>query len=512
MNNCRLNHNVSDNNIGAAFCSGGVLSFRNTEISYNLASNSLAGIGVDSDGLIECIDCNINCNISDAASNNATYGAAVYAGQDASAHLISLNDTFTITNNSAAFGGAVYVRNKGQISIYGDVLIANNRASLLGGGIMATNKSSVTLMPTNGFSPKVINNFANENGGGAAIFGGSEITAVNSRFEGNLCSNSGGAMFVYEGTATVYGAFSGGETMPPCVFADNNARHGGAIYGRNSTLLNISDSLFVSNSAFASGGGYGGALYSVFSSIIDIENSIIANNSALNGGSGGAIYVSTLGFLDMKQCTVNNNSLHGITGNIISITNSIIWGNDGMEISPGKDVNYCDVDGGYATGVGNLNVNPMFEDPAALNFRLAIGSPCIDTGAVINVNTDCIGNPRPMGLGFDLGAYELDPTPILDVTPLELDFGDVVLGDNADWPVTVGNLGNSLLDGNVINIMTPPFSIISGSPYSLLPLSTNIVTFRYSPQFEVPRTNIVTFQSNGGNINLKNAVENEIFI
>ena len=50
--------------------------------------------------------------------------------------------------------------------------------------------------------------------------------------------------------------------------------------------------------------------------------------------------------------------------------------------------------------------------------------------------------------------------------------------------------------------MVPIFSIQSGTPYSIAPLSSNIVTFRFSPLVEFSNTNLITFQSNGGNINV----------
>jgi len=497
INGSRINYNVSDNYIAGAFLgTAGKFAFRDTEMSYNTASNEVGGIGVAGVGLIECIDCSINGNIANAASNVLGYCGAIYSG-GGSIHLISMNGTFTVTNNSATDGGAAYIRSGGELSAYGDVLFADNQASYSGGAIYASNLCSVSLMPTNGFSPRVIDNFANGQGGGAAIYAASKITAVNPLFENNVSSNAGGAMYVYgASTVTVYAAFSGSNSTPPCVFAGNVAYNGGAIYGKNSSLLNISDSAFISNIVcFIC--GYGGAIYAISSTAVDIENSVVACNSSIDAGG---IYISGSS-MQMRQCTVTDNGIDGIIGSNIAITNSIIWNNDGVEISPGNVVDFCDVDGGYA-GTGNIDVNPMFDNAAALDFRLAIGSPCVDTGTVVNINHDCIGNPRPMGAGFDLGAYELDPAPIINVIPLEVDFGDVVVGDDFDLPVSVENLGNGPLNGNVINLMVPIFSAQSGSPYTVAPLSSNVVTFRFSPVAETSFTNTVTFQSNGGNTNV----------
>jgi len=308
------------------------------------------------DGLIECIDCDINCNIADADSGGYGYGGALVPELGGTVRLISLNGTFTVTNNSAAYGGGVHAWKDGHISVYGDVLFANNRASQCGGAINTTNQCSVSLMPTNGFSPRLINNFANENGGGIAIYAASEFTAVNPLFEGNISSNVGGAMCVYgASTVTLYGVFSGSNTVPPCAFIGNNANHGGAINESGSCVLNISDSLFVSNFAYHAV-GKGGAIYAGSSSAIDIENSIVAHNSALDTGSG--IYVANTAFMQMRLCTVAGNGNNGIRGGSIAVTNSIIWKNGGIEVTAGKIVDYCDVDGGYGSGVGNIDAPP----------------------------------------------------------------------------------------------------------------------------------------------------------
>jgi len=496
-NGCRISNNLSDDNIGGAYLSAlGKFLFYDTEISCNMASNHVGGIAVANAGRMEFIDCSINSNVADADSNGVGFVGAVYVN-NASVDLTSLNGTFTVTNNSATDGGAAYILSAGKLSAYGDVLFANNRASRYGGALYATNQCFVSLMPTNGASPRIIDNFANNHGGAAAIYTASEIIAVNPRFVGNMSSNYGGAMYVYGSTATVYAAFSGSNSLPPCVFDGNKAQYGGGIYGHSSSLLNINDSLFVSNSAYHLN-SRGGAVRANNNTAVNMINSIVAHNVSKDGGG---VAISGSSFLQMRQCTVVDNAYEGVEGGTLAITNSIIWNNDGMEITAGEVVNYCDVDGGYA-GAGNIDVNPMFDNPAALDFRLAVGSPCVDTGTVVNINHDCIGNPRPMGSGFDLGAYELDPAPILNVIPLEVDFGDVVVGDDFDLPVSVENLGNGPLNGNVINLMNPIFSVQSGSPYAVAPLSSNVVIFRFSPVVEIPITNIVTFQSNGGNTNV----------
>ena len=57
---------------------------------------------------------------------------------------------------------------------------------------------------------------------------------------------------------------------------------------------------------------------------------------------------------------------------------------------------------------GNLTgADPRFVNAAAGNFRLAIASPAIDRGVPLaEVAADADGARRPVGQGYDAGAYE----------------------------------------------------------------------------------------------------------
>jgi hypothetical protein len=93
-------------------------------------------------------------------------------------------------------------------------------------------------------------------------------------------------------------------------------------------------------------------------------------------------------------------------------------------------VNYCDAEGGEASvyiadplvctlnwGIGNLDADPVFENPLILDYHLDDSSPCIGTAVdSIEVNGvmcycplyDIEGNPRPNPAGSvpDMGAFE----------------------------------------------------------------------------------------------------------
>ena len=65
---------------------------------------------------------------------------------------------------------------------------------------------------------------------------------------------------------------------------------------------------------------------------------------------------------------------------------------------------------GYDANSMVATPDQVFVDPAAKDFRLKAGSPAIDAGmALPDVQTDLVGNPRPGGPGYDIGAYEFTP-------------------------------------------------------------------------------------------------------
>jgi hypothetical protein len=114
-----------------------------------------------------------------------------------------------------------------------------------------------------------------------------------------------------------------------------------------------------------------------------------------------------------------------------------IWNNDGSTVT----INYTNVEGGFP-GTGNMDTDPQFVDPDNGDFRLSLGSPCIDAGhnnAIAGLAaTDLDGNPRfaddpatgDTGCGVpvvvDMGAYEYQGNPA-SVTFADLN-GDNVVG------------------------------------------------------------------------------------
>ncbi len=215
-----------------------------------------------------------------------------------------------------------------------------------------------------------------------------------------------------------------------CKIVNNYALNGGGIYvlpGLSSSVF--TDCWFKGNYAANSGG----AFYDY--SISNITNSIFSENVSVV--KGGAIYneglESSFNIMNVTNCTFyKNNSESGkaiacdndVLGNPfnIKVINSILW-DGGLEIwSPiGQeiDITYSDIENTY-TGIGNINVNPLFVDEEAGSFHLKSKaghwdpesptgwtidtqhSECIDKG---DVSSDFELEPSPNGGRINMGAY-----------------------------------------------------------------------------------------------------------
>jgi hypothetical protein len=151
------------------------------------------------------------------------------------------------------------------------------------------------------------------------------------------------------------------------------------------------------------------------------SNVIISNNTA--GNHSGGIYVrnSAPSFFNATIC---NNSADGGEGfGEAILVNSIVWYNSSQNNLGGNAISfYSNIQGGWP-GIGNINADPMFVDTANGDYRLQVGSPCIDAGIqdtliIYNNGQDTLIVP-PMnyvGSAPDMGAYEFDPTSSIQRT------------------------------------------------------------------------------------------------
>jgi predicted outer membrane repeat protein len=229
---------------------------------------------------------------------------------------------------------------------------------------------------------------------------------------------------------------TGNVTMDECVIADNIAfGRGGGIYASGSATLK--NCRILRNATASDGGGVAisGAPSALFA------NCLFEDNSAST--SGGAVHLTnmSLASIEFANCTFVKNS--SPTGNLVfaqsmstfALMGCIGWDNGVNSISTSSAqhvVLYSDIQGGYS-GVGNINADPFFVDPANGNFQLTANSPCIDAGnddKIVAGLPDLNGCPRIQGKSADMGAYEFgDCTPPPPPPP---PFGDLNFDGEVD--------------------------------------------------------------------------------
>ena len=129
--------------------------------------------------------------------------------------------------------------------------------------------------------------------------------------------------------------------------------------------------------------------------VMDGSTAIIVNNTIVGNVTGVECYEKTAG--------------HG--GGTATIVNSILWTSAAevtLDALSSTQISYSLVAGASVwPGEGNTNADPLFVDAASDDFRLTKLSPCIDAGRIADAPAqDMLGNPRPQGGGFDMGAYE----------------------------------------------------------------------------------------------------------
>jgi len=217
----------------------------------------------------------------------------------------------------------------------------------------------------------------------------SNAIVTNCIFANNIAGGYGGAIDNYKSNPTI----------TDCMFTDNIAEYrGGGMFNWHSFPA-ITNCIFTGNITESAAGGAGGGMENYDRSGPTIINCTFADNFA--DYRGGGIY---------------NNDNSGAT-----VINSILWGNSDLQIddddSSLSTVTYSDVQGGFP-GTGNINIDPLFAEPASGNYRLKPGSPSIDVGdntaVPAGITTDLDGLARIVDgdcdtiATVDMGAYEFD--------------------------------------------------------------------------------------------------------
>jgi PKD repeat protein len=162
-------------------------------------------------------------------------------------------------------------------------------------------------------------------------------------------------------------------------------------------------------------------------SYITIRNNIVIAHNGTETGGGGShhikiennMFIGNIGNLpsnwpmgiSLENCpnsTVKNNIIYDQVNYAIYLLGTTYTGLDiGYNCTYNSNGSAPRGSSGAQQPTDKWGVNPQFVNPANRDYHLLSNSPCINAGAAIPDNTrDYELNQRPIGSGWDIGAYE----------------------------------------------------------------------------------------------------------
>lgn len=275
-----------------------------------------------------------------------------------------------------------------------------------GAGIVITNGTIRNCIITRNSSL-----LAGGSGAGVTAYGATLTNCIISENKNSLSSGTAGGVHAQAGT-----------TVVDCQIVSNQAKYVGGIFLNGAGAVARNCEISYNYGGNTDGGGE--ALVGVFESCL-----VIGNES---GGTRGGLFLARNTDQAVNCTIVGNKAATGAASAgglyLIAATytpsawNTIVWGNQAGGVSSDiagytNKVSYsCAPE--LVVGVSNnITANPRFVNAGSGfglahvrgDYHLKAGSPCADTGAILagmSSAVDIEGNPRILGAGPNMGAYE----------------------------------------------------------------------------------------------------------
>jgi hypothetical protein len=367
-----------------------------------------------------------------------------------------------ISTNGGCFGGGLMAKEGLELnnSAFLSNTVVGGTAGGVGGGahvdFVASASTVATVTDSLFENNRCLNSFCE--GGGLSVYG--ELRAKDTAFLNNLATYAGAGALVAGGSVLERDRFEGNQ----CVSQTTGCAGGGLM---SSGFVTATNTIFISNSTPFSGGVGGGGIYARGGNVVIIDGRFENNLSSAGGGlnvnqvfitrtrffnniaqyAGSGVYAQSASIVNSIFANNGDNGavltvvdVAGVAGPVevlhTTFTNSSLASSSAMELDAltanirdtivasftvgikqfggavvSEDYNLfygntLNVTGTISGGAHDVFGDPNFANPALGNYHILSPSAAIDAGVNAGVSTDLDGLPRPIGAGFDIGAYE----------------------------------------------------------------------------------------------------------